>query len=67
MRQGKDPPVNNYKPRVGHVAPRSDAWKPARSNTQTPPLSGPAKDQKPSQPQPRAPMFGQPIGKIFSK
>lgn len=54
--QGLPPPVNLYRPRVGNVAPRTDSWAPARGNTQTAPRSGPHKNLKPAQQQPRAPL-----------
>lgn len=43
--QGASPPHCAYRPRVQSVAPRTDAWQPARSNTQTPPRSGPVRLQ----------------------
>jgi hypothetical protein len=63
--QGKDPPPNFYRPRIGNIAPRNDGWGPARGNTQTPPLSGPAKNLKPAQSQPRAPTFGPDVRKVL--
>lgn len=51
-RDGKEPPVNYYRPRIGNVAPRTDGWTPARANTQTPPRTGPVSGQCAASPVP---------------
>lgn len=43
MLQGREAPDCHYKPSVSHIAPREEDWRPAKSNTQTPPLAGPVR------------------------
>lgn len=58
------PPQTAYRPRLGNIAPRVQDWEPRRSNTQTPPLTGANKHQRPMQHQPRAPLFLEPRPRI---